>query len=207
MSDQRYLFGDGEIAEYRLRLLADTFAASSRDFLAREAAERPRRVVDLGCGPGYTTALLARELRGVETIGLDSSERFIRAARRSSPTGVTFHCHDVTVVPFPTPPADVLYCRLLLMHLREPAFTVGRWQSQTELGGRLLVEEVDHIDTAYRVFREYLDILDRFMAAQGCQLYLGRGLGALTASGAWRERRSTVARVTPPPTGSRRCSA
>ncbi len=43
------------------------------DLVSRLAAESPRRVVDLGCGPGTLTATLAARWPEAEVVGLDSS--------------------------------------------------------------------------------------------------------------------------------------
>ncbi|MFA6576895.1 MAG: trans-aconitate 2-methyltransferase [Nocardioides sp.] len=53
------------------------------ELVARVAADRPDRVVDLGCGPGNLTALLADRWPEAEVVGLDSSPEMIDAARRA----------------------------------------------------------------------------------------------------------------------------
>ena len=51
------------------------------DLTARVAAEAPRRVVDLGCGPGELTASLTERWPDALIEGLDSSEEMLDAAR------------------------------------------------------------------------------------------------------------------------------
>ena len=53
-----YAFGDSALARERLGIVADTFAAPTRALLRDLPPGGRRYVVDLGCGPGYTTALL-----------------------------------------------------------------------------------------------------------------------------------------------------
>ena len=50
------------------------------DLVGRIRAEKPRLVVDLGCGPGNLTATLAERWPKAEVIGLDSSEEMLRHA-------------------------------------------------------------------------------------------------------------------------------
>ena len=57
-----YLFGDTDVAAKRLRLVAEVYAESTRAFLHARGAARPDAAVDLGCGLGYTTHLIAEAL-------------------------------------------------------------------------------------------------------------------------------------------------
>ena len=56
-----------------------------RELVARIGAEAPGRVIDLGCGPGNSTAVLAERWPKCELTGLDSSPDMIAAARKSYP--------------------------------------------------------------------------------------------------------------------------
>jgi trans-aconitate 2-methyltransferase len=55
------------------------------DLLARVGAELPGYVVDLGCGPGHLTAMLAERWPGATVCGVDSSAEMIEAARQLAP--------------------------------------------------------------------------------------------------------------------------
>ena len=58
------------------------------DLLARVGAELPGNVVDMGCGPGNLTALLAERWPAATVCGVDSSPEMIEAARRLVPETV-----------------------------------------------------------------------------------------------------------------------
>jgi trans-aconitate 2-methyltransferase len=62
------------------------------DLIARVDADAPRRVVDLGCGPGNLTRLLAERWPEADVLGLDSSPEMI--ARAEVP-GVRFEVADL----------------------------------------------------------------------------------------------------------------
>ena len=59
----------------------DHRARPFHDLLARVTARAPRRVVDLGCGPGNLTALLAARWPGAVVEAMDSSAEMVAAAR------------------------------------------------------------------------------------------------------------------------------
>ena len=56
-----------------------------RDLLAGIALPRVRRVIDLGCGPGNSTSVLAERWPQADITGLDSAVSMIDVARREQP--------------------------------------------------------------------------------------------------------------------------
>ena len=65
------------------------------DLLHRIGATSPQRVVDLGCGPGNMTALLAARWPEAEVLGVDSSPEMVDRARAGGFDGVRFEVGDV----------------------------------------------------------------------------------------------------------------
>lgn len=53
------------------------------ELVARVPVESPKRVADLGCGPGNSTALLAARWPRAEIDGIDNSSAMLAAARKS----------------------------------------------------------------------------------------------------------------------------
>ena len=193
MSRSPYSFGDSDRAAERLRRLAEVFEAPSRAFLGAVGARGGALAIDLGCGPGLTTRLIAEVCGTTRTLGLDASPSFVALAREGAPYGVSFAVHDVTSVPLPEAPADLVYARYLVSHLSEPAQALRAWGSQLRLpGGRLLLDEVEWIRTEIPGFRSYLGLVEAMLDARGQRLFIGGHLEAL-ARGAGRLVHSELA--------------
>ena len=192
MSRGGYTFGDSELAATRLALVADTFAAPSRAFLedVRATLDRPPALaVDLGCGPGHTTRLVAEVIGADRTVGLDASSAFLDEARSAGAPTVEYVQHDVTAVPFPTGPAGLVYCRLLLAHLPEPASVVATWMTQVRLGGVLAVDEVEFIHTDHPVLALYEELVVALVASRGALMYAGPVLAGMRSREGWEPGR------------------
>src|SRR5271165_1371472 len=58
----------------------DARTRPARELLARVEAKHPTRIVDLGCGPGNSTALLAARWPDADLEGVDSSAEMLGEA-------------------------------------------------------------------------------------------------------------------------------
>jgi trans-aconitate 2-methyltransferase len=94
-----------------------------RDLLARVGATSPRRVVDLGCGPGHLTEALAARWPGAEVIALDSSPDMVAAARER---GIAAELADV-VDWTPAPDTDVVITNAVLQWVPSHPQLLPRW--------------------------------------------------------------------------------
>ena len=174
-----YLFGDTDLAARRLRVLAEAFEPSSRAFITFASKARTRLAVDLGCGPGHTTHMLAAALPGAQVVGLDNSLQFLRQAEKTATDQVSFRLHDVNHTPFPVSPCDAIYARFLLTHQKSPEQRVTAWVSQLAPGGRLLLEETDAIHVEVSAFNQYVEIVAAMLADSGYDLCVGKTLQAM----------------------------
>ncbi|GHO92895.1 hypothetical protein KSF_029430 [Reticulibacter mediterranei] len=189
-----YLFRDTDLAARRLKVLADVYAPTSRAFLEAVVTNTPRVAVDLGCGPGYTTRLLAEVTACKRAVGIDASEYFLSLARQDAPEHISFLSHDVTQVPFPIEPSDLIFCRFLLTHLQDPQRIIKRWATQLGPRGLLLVEEVEWIESEHPALSTYLSIVAAMLEQQANQLYIGPALDAMPVGDGLQKRMSRVYR-------------
>jgi trans-aconitate 2-methyltransferase len=191
----RYTFVDTPLAARRLELLSDAFEASTRAFLAETAPPAPRLALDLGCGPGASTRLLAEVTGARRTVGVDTSTAFLEIASGRRRPGVTFVEHDATSVPLPGAPAELISCRLLLAHVPDPAATVRAWATQLAPGGRLLVDEMEWIDTSHPVLAAYEAVVLELVASRGAPMYAGPLVATIDGGPRWRPCHNAVRSV------------
>jgi len=65
------------------------------DLLNHIELKSPKRIIDIGCGPGNSTGFLARQWPQAEVIGLDSSAAMLEVAKRNFPE-LKWVQHDAT---------------------------------------------------------------------------------------------------------------
>jgi SAM-dependent methyltransferase len=174
-----YTFGDGDVAAERLRLVAEIFDPVTRELLA-DVAGGGELAIDLGCGPGHTTRLVAEVCRPRRTLGLDRSDHFTGVATRlHGGPAVAFAVHDVTAVPFPEGPADLVFARLLLAHLPDQLALVEQWRSQLRPGGTLVLDEIEAMHLPEGPLRRYEELVVALVASEGGPMYAGPLLAGL----------------------------
>jgi len=173
----RYTFGDDTKAVERLALVAQAYEPVSRAFLAAHGPRRASLALDLGCGPGFSTALVDDVLSPQRLIGIDASADFLDVARTNAPSA-DFRVLDVTREPLPAG-ADVVYARLLLAHVTEPAAVVRSWCEQLAPGGVVLVEDLEDIEAPAGALRAYDEVSADVVRAGGGVMYAGRLLEPL----------------------------
>ena len=170
-----YAFGDSDIARERLALVADTFELPTRRLLDDLPPMQPRYVVDMGCGPGHGAALLRVRYPHSEVTGLDRSEAMVEEARGRVP-GAWFTVADVTE-PLRLP-ADVVYSRLLLGHLPDPALALARWAAAIRPPGLIVCEEPVRYRSDNALFARYEAAVTAVVASRGATLWAGPVLDA-----------------------------
>jgi trans-aconitate 2-methyltransferase len=174
MSEHRYAFGDTEAAAERLAMVAQVFAPPSRAVLHELTGQRFDLAIDLGCGPGHSSQLIADQLAPKQLVGLDLSENYLELARARGLSHTRWYRHDVTRLPLPHAPADLIYARLVLAHLSEPTTVLRGWLSQLRPGGYLVVEEDEEILTETPVLVDYEVMSTTLISDRGGDLYVGR---------------------------------
>ena len=122
------------------------------DLVARVPAERPRAVVDLGCGPGTLTATLARRWPRARLSGIDSSPEMIaRASALDTPA--TFAVGDVRSWR-PEPDVDVVVTNAVLQWVPGHRELLTRWAAGLPAGAWLAFQVPGNFDApSHRALR------------------------------------------------------
>ncbi|GFG52992.1 trans-aconitate methyltransferase [Mycolicibacterium agri] len=106
------------------------------DLVSRVAADNPRRVVDLGCGPGNLTAALAERWPNATIEAWDSSPDMVEAAREK---GVDAQVGDIRSWT-PKPDTDVVVSNAALQWVPEHAELLVRWARELPAGSWIAVQ-------------------------------------------------------------------
>jgi trans-aconitate 2-methyltransferase len=111
------------------------------DLVARITTEAPRRVVDLGSGPGQLPATLARRWPGAEVVGIDSSHEMIAAARgiQDAPDNLRFE-HGAIEDWSPSSRDDVVVANAALQWVPAHRDLLSRWFAALPAGASFAMQ-------------------------------------------------------------------
>ena len=136
-----------------------------RDLLAAVPATDVRMAVDLGCGPGNSTEVLAAHAPGAAISGLDSSRDMIAAARKRLPQ-LQFDTGDVATWDA-AGPYDLILANAVLQWVPDHERLLPSLVTRLAPGGSLAVQMPDNLDMpSHRAMRE-VAALPEFAAAIG----------------------------------------
>lgn len=125
----------------------------SRDLLARVRFEAPRRVVDLGCGPGNSTELLIERFPRADVTGIDSSPDMLRQARERLPR-CRFVEADLSTW-MPPPGTDLLFGNAVFHWVPDHPNVLKRLLEALGPGGVLAVQMPDNAnEPAFTVMQQ-----------------------------------------------------
>lgn len=134
---------NGELADNRhdmwRKALSETIGAH---ISAARDEGRVAKALDIGCGPGFFSILLAEQGASVDAV--DSSEEMLARARENvgcnAPDAqVAYHESDFTMLPFEDDRFDVAVCRNVTWLMRAPESAYAEWLRVLRPGGKLVV--------------------------------------------------------------------
>lgn len=117
------------------------------DLLSRVNADNPRRVVDLGCGPGNLTLSVRRRWPDAVIEAVDSSPEMVEAARER---GVDAVVGDVAAWS-PEPDTDVVLSNAVLQWVPEHVQLLVRWSGELAAGSWIAMQVPGNFDAPSHV--------------------------------------------------------
>lgn len=121
------------------------------DLTGRVRAESPRRVVDLGCGPGNLTATLAERWPDAALEAVDNSEEMVAAARDRGIDAVVGGIAEWT----PKADTDVVVSNAALQWLPDHKAIVTRWAGELAPGSWIAFQVPNNVELpSHRAMRE-----------------------------------------------------
>lgn len=109
------------------------------------ALSKGAAVLDVGCGPGIFSLVLAR--MGCRVTGADLTPAMLEEARANAAKlglSADFVEADAARLPFPDGTFDAVVSRWLVWNLPDPALAYKEWLRVLKPGGRLLVKDGNH---------------------------------------------------------------
>ena len=131
---------------------ADERSRPARDLLAAVPLACSR-VVDLGCGPGNSTELLAARFPKATIVGVDTSPEMLAAARKRLPS-VRFVAADAATW-MPEGPVDLIFANALFQWVPDHLAVLARLMGALAPNGVLAIQVPDNLgEPSHRLMRE-----------------------------------------------------
>lgn len=181
-----YMLRRDDVGARRLRLVNEAYGPASHAMLRACGLREGARVVELGCGTGQMTRWLADQVGPSGAVSaVDRSAEQLDFARRQcgDRPWVTFHEADAAATGLAPHSFDLVFIRLLLMHVPEPDRVIGHARELLRPGGVLACEEL--VITSSFCYPpqpaqgELHRIALEMAAARGCDFDIGRRLHQL----------------------------
>jgi ubiquinone/menaquinone biosynthesis C-methylase UbiE len=140
------LYGDafgGNPAENYQRFFVPAIGAPVAEDLVEVARLQPsERVLDVACGTGVVTRLVAKRVGAAGTVaGLDSNPSMLAVARARTPPNVSIDWYEATAESMPLPDGsfDVVLCQMSLQFIPDKLLALREMWRVLDNGGRALV--------------------------------------------------------------------
>jgi ubiquinone/menaquinone biosynthesis C-methylase UbiE len=155
------------------------------------------QVLDAGCGTGVVTRRMATKVAPGEVHGVDMDSLFIEEARKIAAkegvNNIKFSLGNADDLKFQDGAFDLSYCRLVLMHVKDPVKTVAELKRVTKTGGTVAISDQDdggiivypELPKMMQIFSEYGSLAkmrgeDRFIGRKLFSIMEQAGLSPIT---------------------------
>lgn len=109
------------------------------DLVRRIPLEFPKRIIDIGCGPGNSTAVLAERYKNCYILGLDNSENMIETAKKQYPN-LDFMLFDAGTDEYTIGKFDIVFSNACIQWISNHPKLLKNMMSLLNAGGVLAVQ-------------------------------------------------------------------
>ncbi len=143
-AERDYLLGTNDAELHRLQAQHNAWQAETTDLWDRAAFRAGQTILDLGCGPGFTSLELGERVgANGRVLAVDGSKKFADFLRhRAASAGMTqieVVVADVRTLDLPATSIDAAFARWLLCFIKEPQKVIEQVARTLKRSGRLLV--------------------------------------------------------------------
>jgi SAM-dependent methyltransferase len=145
---EHYILATGGKDVRRLRLLHQVYGPGTESLFHRVGLREGMKVVEIGCGSGNIACWVAERVGpGGSVVAIDNSPDQIEQAREQARIrgllNIDFRVADAYSPRLPEAAFDLVYCRLVLIHLTRPLEALRAMRSLVRPGGTVVCEEMD----------------------------------------------------------------
>lgn len=164
-----YAITGGDEGRERLERMAKLRSDATRRLLESAGVPAGARCLDLGCGTGHGTRLLAEMVGPAgSVVGVDVDAPMIEANRRDAPPNAEFRVADLRAIQ--EGGFDLAYLGLVLMHLPKPDDVIASVVRSLRPGGVLVSEDGDslasHCEPPSPAFDRMIEMFERLLAGR-----------------------------------------
>lgn len=197
-------FAQNDAELLRLKTQAAAAQALERGILTQAGLRPGMRVLDLACGPGIVSCLLATMVGPGQVLGLDLSAELLDEARaaasRQGLANLSFQQGSVYALELEDASFDFIYARFLFQHLEQPHRALAEALRVLKPGGILTIADVDDgwlcLYPEPAAFRPFITRAAELQTQAGGDRLVGRKLGSYLAETGFADVRVRVSTVT-----------
>ena len=177
-----YVLGTGTLAAKRLDIQSELLAANSYKHLKKAGLSMGKVVFDIGCGSGAMSVYLAKVVGSSGHVyAVDVSEKQLEFAeakvKQEGLDNVTFIHADISSADdLPKNIADIVYMRLVLMHMQNPEKAIEKIKSILRPDGVVVSQEYYGRVAANNAVNKYVNALSQLRKYHNVDYNIGEKL-------------------------------
>ncbi|MFD1735993.1 class I SAM-dependent methyltransferase [Bacillus salitolerans] len=201
-NNKSYFYAEKQEELDRLKLQASAVQDIELGILEKHGLSTHLDVLDVGCGPGFTTSLLADRCQPTSLLGVDNNPELISKAKElanSNNQSTVFSIQDVYEINL-SKKFDFAYARFLFQHLEKPVKALKSISNVLKENGRLCILDIDedflHLHPPLHSFIEIKEKVILQQKKRGGDRLIGKKLRNLLIEAGFEEINVTILPVT-----------